>query len=456
MNANEFVDFVNQRIAPKSGLRHITVADVRNWADKGLFKSTPNYHHYDIQTALALLQLEREGQLRSSTRPQHIQPAQTDVSRARDLEAMFQKGITQVVTCVASSFTEEQRIIQALKDTGLISSAGHVAVNFYPFSSNPIEIPGTGVEANDGNMLVFEADGTTGNNQNPVVTPIGARGFTEDDVFFKNICNSDSVWSHELLPGIEHLVPPEIAEQMRSAAIEKMNQFANPVYTFPVFVPIMKISGISATMVDSVYITPDGQRIPPLPTIMSLISPRLYQAFLNTNSNSMQEIVNFVSDYSLILRFRFPTDDPQKDFHVQQQRMRRVLAEAREGFLSFNDVRQLSPSHEDTLVEADFIKALCLVPDYADYISEVQRAYGPEEQTSNLIPVRRYYSWLDYMWAEILEDSKGGLIPPLCRGCGKVLTPSREEKRGRRREYCMDCEPTRGKERTRRYRCKLK
>ena len=106
MNESEFVNFANQSIAPESGLRHITANDVRNWKNKGFFKSAPKYYRYDIHTALALLQLEREGQSRSSTRPQHIQPAQTDVSRARDMEAMFQKGITQVVTCVASSFTK--------------------------------------------------------------------------------------------------------------------------------------------------------------------------------------------------------------------------------------------------------------------------------------------------------------------------------------------------------------
>jgi hypothetical protein len=456
LNADELVNSVNQSIAPETGLRHITADNVRNWTKKGFFKSAPIYYHYDIQTALALLQLEREVQSRSSTSPQHIKPVQTDVSRARDLEAIFQKGVIQVVTCVSSSFAEEQRIIQALKDTGLVSSAGHVAVNFSPFSSEPIQIPSTGVEANEGGMLVFEADGAAGNNPNPVITPIGTREFTEDDTFFKNICNSKSVWDHELLPGIEYMVPPEIAERMRSTALQKREQFVKPVYTIPVFVPIMKISGIPATMVDSVYITPGGQRIPPLPTIVSLISPRLYQAFLNTNGNSMQAIVNFAADYNVILRFRFPTGDPQKDFYVEQQRMREVLAEAREGSLFFNDVRQLSPSHEESLAEADFLKALCLVPDYADYISEIQRAFGPQEQTSRFIPVRRYYSWLDYMWAEILEDITGGLIPPLCKGCGKALTLSPKDKRGRRREYCIDCEPARGKERIQRHRSKLR
>ncbi len=233
MNADEFVNFVNQSIATDSKLRHITVDDIRNWKNKGLFKSAPNYYHYDIQTVLALLKLEREGQSRSSTRPQHIQPAQTDGSRARDLEEIFKKGVIQVVTCISSSFAEEERIIQALKDAGLISSAGHVAVNFYPFSSQPIQIPSTGVEANEGNMLVFEADGAAGNNPKPVVTPIGTRGFTEDDAFFKNICNSDSVWGSELLPGIAQLVPPEIAEQMRNAALQKKRQFVKPVILSP-------------------------------------------------------------------------------------------------------------------------------------------------------------------------------------------------------------------------------
>jgi hypothetical protein len=296
-----------------------------------------------------------------------------------------------------------------------------------------------------------------GDNPIPVVTPIGAREFIEDETFFKNICNSDSVRGHELLPGIEHMVPSEIAEQMKSTALQKMKQFIKPVYTLPVLVPIMKISGMPATMVDSVYVTPGGQRIPPLPTIMSLISPRLYQAFLNTNGNSMQEIVNFVSDYNLVLRFKFPTNDPQRDFYIEQQRMRKVLAEAHEGSLSFNDVRQFSPSREDTLVESSFLEALLLAPDYADHISQTQRACGPQEQTSKYIPVRRYYSWLDYMWAEILEDIAVGLIPPLCKGgCGKVLTLPLENKRGRRREYCIDCEPIRGKERVRRHRSKLK
>jgi hypothetical protein len=456
LNAEEYVNFVNQSIAPESGLRRITVADVHNWTDKGLLKPTRNYYRCDIQIALSLLQLEREAQSRNSTIPQHVQPHKSDQTKARDRQAMFQKGITQVVTCVSSNFSEEQRIIKALKDTGLISSAGHVAVNFYPFSSKPIQIPSDGVEANEGNALVFETDGSTTDNLSPVTTPVGSRLFTEDGTFFKKIRDSDSVWGHELLPGIEHLVPPEIAEQMRSAAHEKRKHFAKPVYTFPVIVPILKISNIPATMVDLVYLAQNRQRIPPLPEVGSILPPRLYHAFLETNSSSMQSITSFAEKYGLVLRFKFPDNDPQIAFSNEQLKMKQALNEAGKGNLSFENVRQMSPAHEDTLVEADFIEDLLSVPDYADCISDVYRTYGREQQTTRFIPVRRYYSWFDYMWTEMLEDISVGLIPPLCKGCGKILVPPTEGKPGRAREYCEACELSREKDRVRKHRRKVK
>ncbi len=43
MKTKEFVDFVNQRIAPKSGLRHITVAeDLHRWHEIGFLPTTQN------------------------------------------------------------------------------------------------------------------------------------------------------------------------------------------------------------------------------------------------------------------------------------------------------------------------------------------------------------------------------------------------------------------------------
>ncbi len=132
--------------------------------------------------------------------------------------------------------------------------------------------------------------------------------------------------------------------------------------------------------------------------------------------------------------------------------MRELLAEARNGNLRPEDIQRLSLPHEDALVEQDFIEALLLAPDYADYISELRRACSREEQKFKFLPVRRYYSWFDHMWTEVLEDIQQGLVPPLCKGCGKILSPAPEHKRGRKREYCPDCERARGKERTRQWR----
>ena len=243
---DEFVNFVNQSITSKSTLRHIAVEDIRSWTNKELFRHAPEYYHDDFKIVLALLQVEREAQLRYSSTSPLEQKFPVYKTRSPDLKEVSQKGVVQVVTCVSSNFSEEQRIVQALKDTGLIASAGRVAVNFYPFSSKPVQIPSDGVEAREGNMLILEADGSEGINPNSVITQIGTREFTKDDAFFKNICNLGSLWGHELLPGIEHLVSPEIAEQMRSAALLKRKQFAKSVYTFPVFMPIMKIGGIPA------------------------------------------------------------------------------------------------------------------------------------------------------------------------------------------------------------------
>jgi len=302
------------------------------------------------------------------------------------------------------------------------------------------------------------------------MTPLGRREFTADDTLIKTLWSLDSERKPELLSETEREItprtakrvnfswPPEKSGALASTDSKSEKQFSRSLFTFPIFVPTMAIRDVPPTMVELVYITPNGHRIPPLPGHETSLPSRLYPAFLNTDGSSIQEIVNFMTNYGLTLRFKFsPTDDPQRIFCAEQQKMRQVLAEARNGNLRFEDIQRLSPLREDALVEQDFIEALLLVPNYADYISEVRRTYGTQEQKSKFVHVRRYYSWLDYLWAEILEDIGRGLVPPMCKGgCGRVLPSALEYKRGRKREYCMDCEPSRGKERIRRHRSKLR
>lgn len=134
MKPEEFVNFVNGSIAPESGLRHITVDDLHRWHKIGFFTGHPKYYRIDFQTVLALL--KNDAFLRQQFRSQLAQPTQVPGTEAP--EGAFQRGITQVISCVGSSLIEEQLIIQGLKDTDLIASAGQVAVNFSPFSRKPV------------------------------------------------------------------------------------------------------------------------------------------------------------------------------------------------------------------------------------------------------------------------------------------------------------------------------
>jgi len=462
MKAEEFVNFVNRSIAPESGLRHIMVEDLHRWHEIGFFVHYPEYYRAgDFEIAIALL--KHEADLRQRVSSPLAQPAQSYMARAP--EVAFQRGIVQVVSCIGSSLIEEQLIIQGLKDINLIGSAGQIAVNFYAFSRKPVDIPSAGAEAKEGSLLIFEADDSGELEWAPVMTPLGKREFTADDRLIKTLWSLDLERKPELLSETEGKIssetakrmnfpwPPEKSEALASTDNRSEKQYARSLFTFPVFVPTMAIRDAPATMVESVYITPNGQRIPPLPKHETPFPFRLYPAFLNTDGSSMQEIVNFMINYGLTLRFKFSTDDPQRVFCAEQQKMRQLLVEAHSGNIRFEDVQQLSPLREDALMEQDFIEALLLTPDYADYISEVRRVYATQEQKSKFVHVRRYYSWFDRMWAEVLEDIGQGLIPPLCKGgCGRLLSSALEHKRGRKREYCPDCERARGKERTRQWR----
>ena len=455
MKAEEFVNLVNEGIAPESGLRPITVKDLRCWTEMGFFKYSPQchqeYYRSDLEKVIALLRFEA-GVIRR-TRSSPAQPARVQKTEARG--DVLQRGVVQVICCSVSNLIEEQLIIQGLKDTNLIGSAGQIAVNFHPFSRGAVDIPSIGAQAKEGDLLIIECDDSGGLELEPVVTPLGKREFTADDTWIRTLSGLNPERKPELLLEIQLEIPPKTAKRIKfpwppekSEALTSKDsmsqkQFPRSLFTFPIFVPVVAINGVPATTVESVYVTPNGRRTPPLCDAAFLLS-RLYPAFLNTDGDSLQEIVTFMANYGLTLRFRSsPASDPTGYFRAEQQKMREVLTEAYNGKLRFADIQGLSPAHEDALVEQDFIEALLATPDYADYISERRRAYGAQEQKSRFLQVRRYYSWLDYMWAEILEDIGQGLIPRLCKGgCGKILSPSAEHQRGRKKEYCPDCERT--------------
>jgi hypothetical protein len=184
---------------------------------------------------------------------------------------VLQRGVVQVVCCVASNLIEEQLIIQGLKDTNLVGSAGQIAVNFHPFSRGAVDIPSVGAEAKEGDLLIIEWDDSGGLELEPVVTPLGKREFAVDDTWIKTLSSLDPERKPELLLEIEQEIPPrsakkikfpwppEKSEALTSKDSMSQKQFSRPLFTFPVFVPVMAINGVPATTVESVYMTPNGQ-----------------------------------------------------------------------------------------------------------------------------------------------------------------------------------------------------
>ena len=85
MKAKEFVNFINQSIAPESGLCHITAEDLHRWHEIGFFVHHPEYYRFDLQTVLALL--KNEAYLRQQLSSRLTQPAQAPETGA--LEGAF-------------------------------------------------------------------------------------------------------------------------------------------------------------------------------------------------------------------------------------------------------------------------------------------------------------------------------------------------------------------------------
>ena len=52
------------------------------------------------------------------------------------------------------------------------------------------------------------------------------------------------------------------------------------------------------------------------------------------------------------------------------------------------------------------------------------------------------------------EKQKASLEPPRCKICGQPLPAEAEDKKGRPKEYCEQCQPSRAKERYRKWRRK--
>jgi len=423
LKAEEFIVFVNSSIPSDSGLRHVTREDLRRWTEMGFFKHAPEYYAEDRLTAIGLLRYERDW----LSKPRDM-PARCGKHRSQPSAGILQKGCAQVISCVGA-YPENELIVSALKETNLISSAGIISVNCGFVSKKPVKPPEEGPRAasTGGELFVLQVEfGSSDMKVKSAVTPLGVKQFSEDDTLFRSLSNLNPdnkpvcifETEGEIRSGeaINLPFPPE-ASGAEVKPMEPDERFSKSYFSTPFLILFVTIRGVRAAMVELTHVTHDRQRVPSL-TGANVFPSRLYPLFLDVDADSMQSIVDFIATYGIDLQFRSASGNPQEDFRDEQRRMREILEKARERKLCDQDIERASTPHEGVMVEQSFLSSLVNDPHNADIVSAT---YEGGQYQGQFVPVRRFYSWLDFMWGELLADAVEKVLPRICCGCGACM-----------------------------------
>ncbi|MBA7663312.1 hypothetical protein ES703_71351 [subsurface metagenome] len=199
-------------------------------------------------------------------------------------------------------------------------------------------------------------------------------------------------------------------------------------------IPALFIQGIKPTVVYSIIIFGGKGRLLGPDEYMSVPRP-LYEEFLDSNMRSFDDIVNFMAAHLMIGSFGVPPD---------QEKMRHILLKATRGSLETSDLSPLSPFHEDDVIEGNRLRKMGGIdvstaegkPVSLGGIKAIPaykwKGHEWSPYDNSKLRVKRYYNWLDFMWAELIDVIISGSQTPVCLRYGKLLS----RKRGRRKMYC--------------------
>jgi len=383
MNADEFVAAINRQAPPH--LRH---------ADRELLKRSQNilgsgpYYHEHITKAISLLGMLYEFLGKMKQQPKK----RSSVSEKRSPIA-----ISQII--VIHNFDAEQcyKIRSGLIKTGLINYEGLITVNFSRYTQRTIQsLPRDAFKDTDYHMeySVFEQADSKGKTK-----PLGAP--------------------------------------------------LNPVF----FMKDVELTPVQLTLVLS------GRRPPAIGRDAPLPIP-LYQAFLNVRTDSVEAITDFMNTYKVYL-FTMHYDSRQlsnyiagiddrlqlgivtahnqiKQFWIrEQQKMRDVLDLATQGKLGQVEFAPIFPVCEEAIVEWRLISGY-FDPGFLEaqdpkHTTLALFEFKGDKTSEAVVKVRRYYGWLDYMWAELADDIYRGKAALVCQRCGRIISRG---SHGRPKRFC--------------------
>ena len=386
MKRKEFLEYLSQHLPPT--LRKVTLEDLKRWENFRVLCPRPEYYCEDIHKVVGLLQMEEQSQKQALKQGNELQ---------KPLFTYSPSGtIYQVLSFLTEGTSEaemkEKAIIRlALVNSGLISTLGFVHINFSPFTGDTL--------------------------QSLLKIPAYKSRFEE------------AAASKELLI---------IRESIQFVESETEKEMLTTL------TPVLFIQGIKPTVVYSTVIFGGKGRLLGPDQYVSLPRP-FHEEFIDSNMRSFDDIVNFMAAHLMIGNFGVPPDQDQINFiKTTQAKMRHILMKATKGSLGAADLSSLSPFHEDDVIEGSRFGAMGTMDIFTAEgkpasLGEIKVIPAYKWKGHEWFPcddsklrVKRYYNWLDFIWAELIDVITSGSQTPVCLRCGKLLS----RKRGRRKMYC--------------------
>jgi hypothetical protein len=222
--------------------------------------------------------------------------------------------------------------------------------------------------------------------------------------------------------------------------------------------PVLFTKDVAPTLVQLTYVL-GGQRQPSIGPGAPVPSP-LYQAFLNVNTDSAQEIMDFMNTYK-VYPFVMHLDPQQLINYIshieksiklilgategklrelcadEQQKMRGILVAATQGKLEQMVLPPAFPLCEEATAKwnsiCGYFDQKLVETTLPDETRFVLLDFGKDETPSGRVRIRRFYGWFDYMWAELLDDIWRENAALICEKCGRVISRG---KHGRPKRFC--------------------
>jgi hypothetical protein len=386
MNEKEFLQYLATHLSPT--FRKVTPEDLKRWADLGVLRPHPEFYPPDVHMVIGLMKMEQglskqtPEQAARQQKPKLLYPASATISQVLSF-------LTEATT--EAEIREIALVRQALVRSGLISTLGFVYINFSPFSGTTLD-----------SLLAMPEYKSR---------------------FEKAYLSKELLIIREVNQFVESQTEKEIMTALA---------------------PVLFIQGVKPTLVYSSFIFGGKGRFLG-PGQYEVLPRSLYEEFLGTDMESLNDIIKFMADHVLIGNLGVPPGQSEVSFiKSAQEKMRHILMKAARESLEVTELSPLSPYHEDDVIEANKFGEMAGI-DFFNVegkpisVGEVKvvPAYKWKGQEwipydSSKLRIRRYYNWLDFMWAQLIDGVASGSCAAVCLACGKVLP----RKRGRRKMYC--------------------